>query len=661
MSPPASSVPSCTVAIERLGDLLRAAACTCDASGHLTWYSAGASAIWGRAPPLGIQGERYCGALRTWCTDGTALAREHTPMGRAVRGGEAVRNERLVIERPDGRRIGIVVSSEPLLEEAGRITGAVSVFHEAAALERDVAARARLAAIVETSDDAIISKDLDGIITSWNAAAERIFGYSAEEVIGRPVTMLMPPERHDEEPGILARVRRGERVDHYETLRQRKDGGLIDISLTVSPIFSEDGRVIGASKIARDISDRKRAEAQREELLRLSQEVRARAETENRGKDEFLAMLGHELRNPLSAVRNAITAAMLDVPKRERALEIAHRQADQLRRIVDDVLEVARVTRGSVPLRRQRVSVAELVQRTAEGARTLMDERGHSMSVSLPGAELHLEGDPARLEQALSSLMSNAARYTSPGGTIEIIAERDGEEALIRVRDNGIGIAPELLPQVFDLFTQGSRPLDRTQGGLGIGLTLARRIVELHDGEIEARSAGTGAGSEFVVRLPALPDGAANARMAPSEPMLRKLREQGAAARVLMVEDNPDAAESLVMILELFGHHVRVVSDGRAGLEAARANIPDILLADIGLPGMNGYELAQAVRADPEIKHILLVALTGYGQTEDRARAMAAGFDYYLMKPIDVDALGELVARLGVTKTGRDATVQSRH
>ena len=500
-----------------------------------------------------------------------------------------------------------------------------------------ITAQALLAAIVESSDDAIISKSLDGIITSWNRGAERLFGYTVAEAVGQPVTMLIPEERRDEEPEILSRVRAGDRVDHYETVRRRKDGTLVDISLTVSPIRDGTGRVIGASKIARDITDRKEAAARVER-------ARQEAEAANRAKDEFLAMLGHELRNPLSAVRNATAAAILDPANRDRALEIARRQTDQLTRIVDDLLDVARITRGRVPLRKERVSLAEILQRSVDGARALMDEHGQSLMLLPPREPVHLEADPGRLEQAISNLLTNAAKYSDAGGTVTVTAETDGADAVIAVRDQGIGISPETLPTVFELFSQGQRSLDRGRGGLGIGLTLVRRIVELHGGRVEARSGGAGKGAEFVIRLPALPGVLGGVVKAP-EPAAPGLRREGNPSRVLLVEDNPDAAESLMMILELLGHHVRVVYDGRAALEAARANRPDVMLIDIGLPGMNGYELAQAIRRDATLAQINLVALTGYGRSEDKAHALAAGFDYHLVKPVDLQALGDLVAR----------------
>ena len=510
-------------------------------------------------------------------------------------------------------------------------------------------AQARLAAIVESSDDAIISKDLDGVITSWNAGAERIFGYTAADAIGQPVTMLIPPDRHNEGPGILERIRHGARIDHYQTIRMRKDGSLVDISLSVSPISDVDGTVIGASKIARDITHEKRAEEQRAELLRMAQDARDQAEAANRAKDEFLAMLGHELRNPLYAVRNALTAAMLNPPSRERALEIARRQTDQLGRIVDDLLDVARITQGRVPLKKARVPLGQILKQTVDAAQPLFLERGHTLVLDLPEETILVNADSSRLQQAVGNLLSNAAKYTDPGGTITVSARRDGDAAVISVRDNGMGIAADLLPRVFDLFRQGQRSMERAQGGLGIGLTLVRSIAELHGGSVDVTSAGIGLGTEFIVRLPALAS-VATAESGELVDSTGRLRERH-PVRVLMVEDNPDAAESLVMLLELLGHHVRLAHDGARALEAARANIPDVMLIDIGLPGMDGYEVAAAIRNDPALRHLVLVALTGYGRPEDKNRAMAAGFDYHLIKPVDVGTLKELVGRVALPRS----------
>ena len=367
----------------------------------------------------------------------------------------------------------------------------------------------------------------------------------------------------------------------------------------------------------------------------------------DRQKDEFLAMLGHELRNPLSAVRNALAAASLDPSRRERVLEIARRQTDQLGRLVDDLLDVARITEGKIRLRTQRVRLASVVERAVESTRQLIEERMHAISLSLAG-DVDVEADPTRLEQVVVNLISNAANYTEPGGRIDITERRAGDHVLLRVRDSGAGIAPEMLPHIFDLFAQGDRTLDRSQGGLGIGLTVVRRLVELHDGQVEAHSDGPGKGAEFVVKLPACPPTREEAaEVAGAESV------QPGCARVLVVEDNHDAAESLLMLLEVLGHRVRMAHDGVTAIDLARASVPDVMLVDIGLPGVDGYEIARRVRRDPDLRHVILVALTGYGGEEDKRKALAAGFNHHLVKPVNVDALEQLVARFGEAELGR--------
>jgi PAS domain S-box-containing protein len=495
-------------------------------------------------------------------------------------------------------------------------------------------AQARLAAIVECSDDAIVSKSLDGVITSWNPAAERMFGWTAAEAVGQHITLIIPRDRHAEEDEVLARIRRGEMLDHFQTVRVTKDGRLLNISLTVSPIRDPEGCIVGISKIARDVTEQKRLEAE------LTQRLEELAEGDRR-KDEFLAMLGHELRNPLSAVRNAVVTARLDPSRRERALDIAYRQTNQLGRLVDDLLDVARITRGRMTLRMEAVRLASVVERVVESTRDLVKARGHDLVVSLPDEPLRVNADPTRLEQVIGNLITNAAKYTEPGGRIEVIVRREGEQAVLHVRDNGIGIAPEMLSRVFDLFAQAHRGLARSQGGLGIGLTVVRRLVELHGGRVDVRSEGLGRGSEFLVFLPCLPVTEGDAVSACSA-----TEAHGRPLRLLVVDDNADVAEGLMMLLELLGHRVRVAHEGVAALEAARASVPDIMLIDIGLPGMNGYELAQSARQDPRLENVVLVALTGYGRQEDKQRAMTAGFDDHLVKPLTVEAFQNMLGRL---------------
>jgi CheY-like chemotaxis protein/two-component sensor histidine kinase len=357
-------------------------------------------------------------------------------------------------------------------------------------------------------------------------------------------------------------------------------------------------------------------------------------------------MLGHELRNPLSAVRNAVVTARLDPSRRDRALEIASRSADQLGRLVDDLLDIARITHGRIALRKRRIVFDHVVERAIEAARPSLEERAHTLGVSLAGAHVLIDGDATRLEQVVANLLSNAAKYTEPGGRIAVAAAYGDGEVVLRVRDDGIGIAPAMLSRVFDLFAQAERSLARVQGGLGIGLTIVKRLVELHGGRVEASSDGLGTGAEFVVRLPAtlVPTIAADAREGTAASGTEDDRAEG--TRVLVVEDNVDAADSLGALLEVLGHHVRIANDGPRALDLARAQPPDLMLVDIGLPGMDGYEVAREIRRDARLRQVVLVALTGYGREEDRTRALEAGFDRHLVKPVEPDTLQSLVAGL---------------
>ena len=743
-----------------------------------------------------------------------------------------------------------------------------------------------LASIVNSSDDAIISKSLDGIIQSWNAAAVRMFGYTAEQAVGRPVTLIIPADRAEEEIRILARLRAGERVEHFDTVRVRSDGSAIPVSLIISPIKDESGRVVGASKIASDVTERQRAEEairqgeeryrnlfnsmdegyciiemifdeqqqpvdyrflevnaafekqsglhnvtgkrmlefvseieehwlanygkvaltgepirfaneykelgswfdvyafrvgepngrrvailfnnithrrQAEEALEISEiryrrlfeaakdgilildthtgritdanpfmgellgyshddfkgkelweiglfgdksaneaavrelqqngyvryenlplestrgqrvevEVvanvyqedhqpviqcnirditeRSRLEKKmeeqaealadlHRRKDEFLAMLSHELRNPLAPIMNAVQ--LLGLQKNEDQLQrqarsIIERQVGQLTRLVDDLLEVSRITTGRIHLHQERLALNGIVEHAVETVRPLIGQRGHVFKLTLPPQPIWLYADAARLEQVVVNLLTNAAKYTDDGGHILLTVEQEGDEAILRVRDSGVGIAPELLPRIFDLFTQAERSLDRSQGGLGIGLCLVQRLVEMHRGRVEAHSS-MGQGSEFVVRLPVV----LNLAPLPS-PSTDKAKPTGPSLRVLVVDDNVDAAQALKMLLKASGHDVRTVHDGPATLEAVLDYRPNVVLLDIGLPGMNGLEVAKQLRRQPDLGSVVLVAMTGYGQESDRQRSQEAGFDHHLVKPADFGKLHQILA-----------------
>jgi signal transduction histidine kinase/ActR/RegA family two-component response regulator len=371
------------------------------------------------------------------------------------------------------------------------------------------------------------------------------------------------------------------------------------------------------------------------------------AELDHR-KDEFLAMLSHELRNPLAPIVNAALLLRLhsnrnrlhgiENPVLQQSATIIERQAGQLTRIVDELLEVSRITTGRIQLRQERIAVGVFVENAVATVRTLFDQRRHELTVSLPTQAIWVHADSARLEQVVVNLLTNAAKYTDPGGHVWLTVQQEGEQAVLRVRDTGVGIAPEILPRIFDLFTQAARSLDRSQGGLGIGLALVQRLVEMHGGTVAASSA-LGQGSEFVLRLPMVPP---PQPQPPSPP--EKAQPTGPCLRVLVVDDNVDTVTTLAMLVQESGHEVRTAYDGSAVLEAALDYRPNVVLLDIGLPGLDGFEVAKLLRRQPALQHAVLVAMTGYGRESDRQRSREAGFDHHLVKPGDFGKLLQILA-----------------
>jgi PAS domain S-box-containing protein len=374
-------------------------------------------------------------------------------------------------------------------------------------------------------------------------------------------------------------------------------------------------------------------------------EVEAELRRTNKAKDEFLAMLGHELRNPLAPLLNALHIFRLSKPPSEtlqQTMEMAERQVRHLARLVDDLLDVSRITRGKIKLRKENVELAAVVRGAVETSQPLINEREQQLVVSLPPDEIQLEGDATRLEQVLANLLNNAAKYSEPGGKIELCVTQKGAEAVVRVRDTGIGIPADVLPHIFDMFVQAERSLDRSQGGLGLGLTLVQRLVGMHGGSVMATSAGPGQGSEFIVRLPALP--ASQDRLALS----RTVKLNGRHLRILVVDDNRDAAQSLAIVLRAWGHEVEIALNGNDALDTAGQFRPQVVLLDIGMPRMSGYEVAQHLRRLSGLgAALLLVAMTGFGTEEDQQRSREAGFDCHLLKPVDPTELEEILSRPG--------------
>ena len=411
-------------------------------------------------------------------------------------------------------------------------------------------------------------------------------------------------------------------------------------------------RILLRMRAREEALDRFRALNQK--IEELNQEIGKRRQVEaaliesDRRKDEFLATLAHELRNPLAPISNALdllrrSNGSADLAAQARSL--MERQVRQLVRLIDDLLEISRITRGKVQLRKERVELATIIQNAIETASPLIERYQHSLTTTLQGAPVYLEADPARLAQVFSNLLDNAAKYTERGGQIRLSVERQGNEVVVSVRDNGIGIPAEHLPQVFEMFSQVNPALERTQGGLGIGLALVKRLVELHGGTVEAHSGGIGRGSEFVVKLPVVEQRAAVSEKHP----IYEPRADTVQRRVLLVDDTRDAAYSMAMLLQLIGHEVEIAYDGMGALEAAAVFRPDAMLLDIGLPKMNGYEVARAIRQQPWGKQLMLVAITGWGQEEDKRRALEAGCNYHLTKPVDPDKLEKLLSEMPST------------
>lgn len=854
-------------------------------------------------------------------------------------------NHTLLLSR-DGKERPIEDSAAPIMDKAGNILGVVLIFRDVTGKRRAEEDRKRLAAIVESSEDAIIAKTLEGIITSWNQGAEKLYGYSQAEAVGQPFSILVPEGQEKEVEETARYLRQGDRLEHFETVRRRKDGSVVDVSVGYSPIKDREGRIIGTSVIARDISAKKRNEEalrrstlavrENEERLRLSldagrmgiwdwnlltndlkwsenlepihglapgtfkgtfqafqelvhpddreplqkaiaqslngqtgfelefrtsrpdgqvqwmagkgkvfhdetgrpvrmvgvgmdiserkqsQERQRRAEMaarflaeasatlagivdirttlqevarlavpffadwcvvdlfepenslvrvamahvdprkvelanelhrryppdpkspigawnilrtgtsqriaeisddlleanlrdpeqlrivrelglrsylgvpirvrdrvlgaflftaaesgrhydendlslaedlahrtgvamenaklyealreSDRRKNEFLAVLAHELRNPLAPVRNALHVLKMpqaDPVVREQVRAMAERQVYHLTRLVDDLLDVSRIMRGKIELRIERIEVATLIQRAVETARPTIDAEEHELTILLPSEPTWLNADLVRMSQVVSNLLQNAARYTERGGKIHLTAGAEGGELFLRVRDNGIGIAPEAMPHLFQMFMQASPGAPRSQGGLGIGLTLVKSLVELHQGKVEVHSAGLGQGSEFVVRLPlAAPEIAHSPKVPPCA------ETTPPRCKLLIIDDNRDAADSLGMVLGLEGHSVEVAYDGVQGLQAVQGRMPEVVFLDLGMPGMNGFEIARRLRAMTGGDRIFLVALTGWGQEQDRERTRQAGFDLHLTKPVEPGALRKLIASI---------------
>jgi PAS domain S-box-containing protein len=481
----------------------------------------------------------------------------------------------------------------------------------------------------------IFTFDLHGTVRTWNRGAEQTFGYSEAEMIDRDVRDIFVPEDVGvgvPEQEMQTAAREGNALDERWHLRQ--GGERFWGSGLVMPLKDVSDEMRGFVKIVRDMTPEKQLEAS---LLERTAEL----EQADIHKNEFLAMLGHELRNPLAAIRNVLAVAERSQAPEDLnwCLKVVGRQVRNFGHLVDDLLDVARITQGKVQLRTEIIDATPVLHGAVEAVRPLVEERGHELLLAFTSTPLHLKADATRLEQVLVNLLTNAAKYTPPGGRVELVAAREGADVVFRVRDNGVGIAPELLPQMFELFAQGSRSLNRSEGGLGIGLTLVKSLTEMHGGTVAAFSEGSGTGSEFVVRVPA----ARGPAIDPPTPDVARERETGRGRRVLVVDDHADTASGMARLLKLDHHEVRVAYDGMEALHAARQFRPEYILLDIGLPGMNGYDTAAILREDACCQDAVFIAVSGYGDEQTLSKSIEAGFDHHLVKPVDPETLLALI------------------
>jgi PAS domain S-box-containing protein len=571
---------------------------------------------------------------------------ENIIMGRIV-AGQRMDHFETVRVRKDGTLLEVSITVSPIVDASGRIAGASKIARDIGLRKRADEANRRLASIVESSDDAIISKNLDGIIQSWNGGAKALFGYEAEEVIGRSVSILIPPSHGDEEPNILARIRRGERIDHYETVRVRKDGSFVDVSLTVSPIKDARGRVVGASKIVRDIGERKKGQR----ALAEAHESVIRA---SRAKDEFLAALSHELRTPLNPVLLLASSGAEDLDFSERArndFSIIRKNVELEGRLIDDLLDITRITRGKMPLILAPLNVHAVLDDAVAVMRDDIAQKKLTLVVSMHALHPIVSGDAIRLQQIFWNVLKNAVKFTPENGKITVTTRDNSDRGMITVMvsDTGIGISADERDRVFDAFSQGehaSASGSHRFGGLGLGLTITRMLMEMHKGAIRAESEGRDLGATFVMELPLMtPDAiaafsetAASDRRACGEYIFSGNRSRHT---ILLVEDHAPTRETLGKLLGNRRFEVLLagnVKEARAQFGKGRI---DILISDIGLPDGTGYELMAELCAK---RNVVGIALTGYGMEEDISLSRKAGFVFHLTKPVTIQALDQALA-----------------
>ncbi len=668
-------------------EVLPAGAYTCDATGLITFYNAHAVALWGRAPKLNDPIDRFCGSFRLFSAQGEPIAHNQCWMALALQTGREYNGEEIIVERPDGNRVTALAHANPIYDATGNLLGAVNVLVDVDDRKQSEAALTALKDELATQLTDLkrlhaMSMQLSKSLETRTILEETLRTATAIEGADFGLIFLRNPDQHLWEVGASL----GFDADFLRAIQRVPLGGgaceacfqeqrrmvIEDVATDArfapycdlarqagfraihsTPLVTRQGKTIGVlsthfrqphapterEKNLIDLCARQAVDFL--ENARLYEQLREG----DRRKDEFLATLAHELRNPLAPISSAIQILRLSddlSPAVEMVRDVMERQVTHMVRLIDDLLEVSRITRGKLKLRTERAQLVSIIGAAVETSRPIIEAAGHQLAITLSPEPMLLEADPLRLAQAIANLLNNAAKYTDDGGQIWLTARREGGEAVISVRDTGGGIPAEMLSRIFELFVQVDRSLHRVQGGMGIGLTLAKNLVEMHGGQIEAHSEGLGRGSEFIVRLPLSVKGR-TAGPATAPPTQRAALPR---RRILVVDDTRAAAFTLGKLLETMEQQVCIVHDAATALERVQADPPDVVISDIAMPRMSGYELAQRLRQLPAIRGVALVALTGYGQDSDRQLTSQAGFDFHLVKPVSFHALYNLLSSL---------------
>jgi PAS domain S-box-containing protein len=611
------------------------AAYACGSDGRLIHYNEHAAQLWGRRPMLDHSAERFCGSHAMFSADGTPLPHEASWMARALGDDAPYAEKEVIIARPDGSQRTVLSYVTPVHDSGGKLVAATAVLVDVTqhAQARDAAkaalraSEASFRAFFDSKAIGVVQVDAGGLFARVNDRYCELTGYSRAELLKmRPFDLDHPDDREADQEHVRRVIEDPSGVYQTDKRYVRKDGTIGWVHVAANMLRDEQGRTTQSAAVALDISERKRAEQALQEA--------------DRAKDEFLATLAHELRNPLAPLKNAAELLRHPAAKPAWCRDVIERQVNHLARLIDDLLDVSRIARDKLELRKQPVEIADVIRSAVEASRPMIESCGQTLLVVPLPERIHVDGDHIRLTQVLTNLLTNAAKFSQGAGAIRLSGARDGGHVAISVADSGIGITKDELPRVFDRFYQSQRRSARFLGGLGIGLSLVRRLVELHGGSVEARSEGPGRGSEFVIRLPitAAPAadsaGSADATLAPAS---------GTRKRILIVDDNADGADSLGRLLESLGHEAAMEYDGHAALERAETFAADVVLLDLGMPGLDGFEICRRLRASAAAHRPRIVAMTGWGREGDRARTAAAGFDAHLVKPVDLTALARLL------------------